>query len=104
MRRFSRILAGIALAVLAYVAMGGGFGAVARPLKMRGELIDIGGGRRIRLICEGPKGVGPTVLFEAGAFGFSADWGVVQERAVARGWRACSYDRAGMGISDPGPE
>ena len=44
------------------------------------------------------------MLFEAGAFGFSADWGVVQERAAARGWRACSYDRAGMGISDPGPE
>lgn len=104
MRRFSTFLAGIVLAVLAYVALGGVVVAVASPLKMRGELIDIGGGRRMHLICEGQKGAAPTVLFEAGAFGFSADWGVVQERAVARGWRTCSYDRAGLGLSDPGPE
>jgi pimeloyl-ACP methyl ester carboxylesterase len=104
MWRFSRIIAGITLAVLAYVALGGLFTAAASPLKMRGEMIDIGGGRRMHLICEGPKGSGPTVLFEAGAFGFSADWGVVQERSTARGWRTCSYDRAGLGLSDPGPE
>jgi pimeloyl-ACP methyl ester carboxylesterase len=109
MRLFSKILAGIVLAVLAYIALGGLITAAASPLKMRGEMIDIGGGRRMHLICEGPpkgspEGKGPTVLFEAGAFGFSADWGVVQERTVARGWRACSYDRAGLGLSDPGPE
>ena len=104
MRLISKIVAGIVLAVLTYVAIGGMFVAVASPLKMRGEMVDIGGGRRMHLICEGPKGAGPTVLFEAGAFGFSADWGVVQERTVARGWRACSYDRAGLGLSDPGPE
>ena len=58
----------------------------------------------MHLICEGPKGAGPTVLFEAGAFGFSADWGVVQEQLAAQGLRACAYDRAGMGLSDPGPQ
>jgi pimeloyl-ACP methyl ester carboxylesterase len=104
MRLISKIVAGIVLVVLAYIAIGGMFVAVASPLKMRGEMIDIGGGRRMHLICEGPKGGGPTVVFEAGAFGFSADWGVVQERAVARGWHTCSYDRAGLGVSDPGPE
>ena len=104
MHLISKIVAGIVLAVLAYIAIGGMFVAVASPLKMRGEMVDIGGGRRMHLICEGPKDASPTVLFEAGAFGFSADWGVVQERTMARGWRACSYDRAGMGISDPGPE
>ena len=103
MRRFSKIIAGITLAVLAYIALGGLLTAAASPLKMRGEMIDIGGGRRMHLICEGPKNAGPTVLFEAGAFGFSADWGVVQERTVARGWRTCSYDRAGLGLSDSGP-
>jgi pimeloyl-ACP methyl ester carboxylesterase len=104
MRLFPKIIAGIVLAVLAYIALGGLITAAASPLNMRGELIDIGGGRRMHLICEGAKGSGPTVLFEAGAFGFSADWGVVQERSTARGWRTCSYDRAGLGVSDPGPE
>ena len=90
MRLVSKIIAGITLAVLAYIAVGGMFVAAASPLTMRGELVDIGAGRRMHLICEGPKGAGPTVLFEAGAFGFSADWGVVQERSVKRGWRTCS--------------
>ncbi len=103
MRRISNVIAGTVLVVLAYIAVGGAMGAMAGPLKMRGEMIDVGGGRRMRLICEGPKSAAPTVLFEAGAFGFAADWGVVQEEAVAQGFRACAYDRAGMGLSDPGP-
>jgi pimeloyl-ACP methyl ester carboxylesterase len=103
MRLFSRFLAGFTLVLLAYVAIGGLIVALASPLAMRGKMVDIGG-RRMHLICEGPTGAGPTVLFEAGAFGFSADWGVVQDRTVARGWRACAYDRAGLGVSDPGPE
>ena len=103
MRLLTRIIAGAVLAVLAYVALGGVVVAAQGPLKMRGQMVDIGGGRRMHLVCEGPKGPGPTVLFEAGAFGFSADWGVVQEGAVALGLHACSYDRAGLGLSDPGP-
>ena len=98
-----KILAGMALAVLAYIVVGGVMTVLSGPLKMRGEMVDIGGGRRMHLICEGPRGPAPTVLFEAGAFGFSADWGAVQEKVVAKGYRACAYDRAGMGISDPGP-
>jgi pimeloyl-ACP methyl ester carboxylesterase len=89
------------LLLLAYFAWSGAW--TARPLKMRGEMVDIGGGRRLHLVCEGPRGPGPTVLFEAGAFGFSADWGVVQDKVAARGLHACSYDRAGLGLSDPGP-
>jgi pimeloyl-ACP methyl ester carboxylesterase len=58
----------------------------------------------MRLICEGPAaGTGPTILFEAGAFGFSADWGAVQESLTKSGQRSCAYDRAGLGQSDPGP-
>jgi pimeloyl-ACP methyl ester carboxylesterase len=76
---------------------------MAGPANMRGEMIDIGG-RRLHLIGEGPKGERPSVLLEAGAFGISADFGVVQERLAAQGWRALSYDRAGLGLSDPGPE
>ncbi len=71
----------------------------------RGRLIDIGG-RRLRLVAAGPEADAataqtPTVLLEAGAFGFSADWGVVQEKLAAAGLRSLAYDRAGLGRSDP---
>jgi pimeloyl-ACP methyl ester carboxylesterase len=66
-------------------------------------MVDIGG-RRLHIVCRGPEGDSPTILFEAGAFGFSADWGVVQERLAMHGVRSCAYDRAGMGRSDPGPK
>ena len=102
--RVGVVVAGTVLALLAYIGLGGAMTAMAGPLKMRGEMVDIGDGRRMHLICEGPKGAGPTILFEAGAFGFSADWGVVQQKVAAQGLRACAYDRAGMGLSDPGPE
>jgi pimeloyl-ACP methyl ester carboxylesterase len=44
------------------------------------------------------------VLLEAGAFGFSADWSVVQTRLADRGFASLAYDRAGLGLSDPGPD
>ena len=68
--------------------------------EIRGRMVDIGG-RRLRMVCEGPAGVGPTVVFEAGAFGTSADWAAVQEKVSPR-MRTCAYDRAGLGLSDPG--
>ncbi len=102
MRRILKILAGVTLAVLAYIAAGGALVAAASIQSHRGQLVDIGG-RRMRIVCEGPKTEAPTVLFEAGAFGFSADWGVVQDRVTALGLHSCAYDRAGLGLSDPGP-
>jgi pimeloyl-ACP methyl ester carboxylesterase len=69
----------------------------------RGALADIGG-RALRFVRQGPDVGGATVLCEAGAFGFSADWSVVQERLAAKGVRSVAYDRAGLGLSDPGPE
>lgn len=77
--------------------------AAAGPLTHRGQMIDIGG-RRLRIVCQGPAASPkPTVILEAGAFGFAADWGVVQERLAAEGVRSCAYDRAGLGFSDPSP-
>jgi pimeloyl-ACP methyl ester carboxylesterase len=100
----ARVLAGAVLAVLAYVAVGGAMSAVSGTPKPRGQLYDIGGGRRMHMLCAGPSGAGgPTALLEAGAFGFSADWGAVQDRLTANGIRSCAYDRAGLGFSDPGP-
>jgi pimeloyl-ACP methyl ester carboxylesterase len=40
------------------------------------------------------------VVLEAGASAFAIDWTLVQ-REIARTTRVCSYDRAGMGWSDP---
>jgi pimeloyl-ACP methyl ester carboxylesterase len=56
-------------------------------------------------VCEGQSNPSrPTVVFEAGAFGFSGDWANVQNDLTARGVRSCAYDRAGMGLSDPSAE
>ena len=69
----------------------------------RGTLFDIGG-RRLHYMRAGPEtSARPRVLLEAGAFGFSADWAVVQDRLAARGWASLAYDRAGLGLSDAGP-
>jgi pimeloyl-ACP methyl ester carboxylesterase len=65
-------------------------------------MVDIGG-RRLRAVPAGPEDASPLILLEHGAFGCAADWGVVQGRLAAKGLRSLSYDRAGMGLSEPGP-
>jgi pimeloyl-ACP methyl ester carboxylesterase len=62
--------------------------------------VDIGGGRRLNLYCIGTGT--PTVVFEAGGFDGAFTWALVQPAIAAR-TRACSYDRAGLGYSDPSP-
>ena len=64
-----------------------------------GQLVDIGG-YRLHLWCTGNGA--PAVILDTGLGGSSAGWGFVQPD-VARFTRVCSYDRAGMGYSDPGP-
>ena len=61
--------------------------------------VDIGG-RKLALHC---SGVGsPTVVFESPSGGAGWDWWAVQPRVAAK-TRACTYDRAGYGFSDPSP-
>jgi pimeloyl-ACP methyl ester carboxylesterase len=69
---------------------------------MRGDLVDIGG-RRLRVVRQGPPRGRPLIVCEHGAFGCAADWAVVQDGLAARGLRSLAYDRAGLGLSDPGP-
>jgi pimeloyl-ACP methyl ester carboxylesterase len=64
-----------------------------------GRLVDVGG-HRLHIWCTGAGA--PPVILEAGLGGSSVGWGVVQPE-VARFTQVCSYDRAGMGYSDPGP-
>lgn len=60
-------------------------------------MVDVGG-RRLNLFCMGSGS--PTVVFEAGSGRAEWDWFQVQPE-VAKRTRACVYDRAGMGFSDP---
>lgn len=62
-------------------------------------LVDIGG-RRLHVVCMGTGS--PTVVMETGLNSSSRTWRVVQP-AVAQVTRVCSYDRAGIGTSDPDP-
>jgi pimeloyl-ACP methyl ester carboxylesterase len=63
-----------------------------------GHLIDVGG-HRLHLHLEG---AGTPVLFEAGIGDCSLTWALVAPR-VASVATAVTYDRAGLGWSDPGP-
>lgn len=63
------------------------------------NLFDIGG-RRLALFCTGEGNV--TVVLESGLGGDHTSWDFVQP-GVAQFARVCSYDRAGVGISDPAP-
>ena len=69
------------------------------PYPPPGRLVDIGG-RKLHLLCSG-QGT-PTVILVAGGGAFAIDWALVQPK-VAGTTRVCSYDRAGLGWSDPGP-
>jgi pimeloyl-ACP methyl ester carboxylesterase len=64
-----------------------------------GNRVDIGD-RALFLTCTGTGS--PTVVLEAGSGNAADTWGSVQPE-VARLTRVCSYDRAGLGQSDPAP-
>lgn len=67
----------------------------ARP----GRLVAVQGAR-LNLYCMGSGS--PTVVFDSGWGDWAPVWMIVQPE-VAKWTRACSYDRAGAGFSDPGP-
>ena len=64
-----------------------------------GQLVDAGG-FRLNLYCMGSGS--PTVVFDSGWGDWAPAWSKVQPE-IAKWTRACSYDRAGAGFSDPGP-
>jgi pimeloyl-ACP methyl ester carboxylesterase len=70
----------------------------AREYPPPGELIDVGG-YRLHLDCAGQGS--PTVVIDAGAGNWSVAWTRVQDQ-LAGEIRICTFDRAGLGWSDPG--
>ncbi|MEO8742454.1 MAG: alpha/beta hydrolase [Lysobacteraceae bacterium] len=63
------------------------------------RLVEVEPARRLNLYCLG-KG-SPTVVFDSGITDETDVWALVQP-VIASHTRACSYDRAGSGYSDPG--
>ncbi|WP_291832779.1 alpha/beta hydrolase [Brevundimonas sp.] len=81
-------------------AASGGYVRPAAP----GRLVAIADGRRLHILCEG-EGGGPAVIFEAGLSQYTANTTLrAAQDAIAGFARVCTYDRAGMGWSDPAPE
>jgi pimeloyl-ACP methyl ester carboxylesterase len=105
MRRWTiRLLAGLCGLIVATALTGATYQWLATRKELAatpppGHLVDIGG-YRLHVWCTG--GGAPAVILDNGLGGSSAGWGFVQPD-VARFTRVCSYDRAGMGYSDPGP-
>lgn len=65
-----------------------------------GQMVDVGG-HCLHIVSLG-KG-DPTVVMEAGMSGWSTDWSLIQSE-IAKVTRVYTYDRAGYGWSDPGPQ
>lgn len=96
---------GAAAALVALALIGVTYQALATQADRRnfpplGTLLDVGG-HRLHIQCAGAGR--PTVVLETGALAMSALWGGVQPE-VAVHTRVCSYDRAGLGWSEPGPK
>jgi pimeloyl-ACP methyl ester carboxylesterase len=101
MRR-NRVLAA-AVTLLALLGSGAATQAIAAgfeggPELVKEHLIDIGQGRHRNLICVGTGS--PTVVFEQGTGSQIIHWGKVAG-PISSLTRACFYDRAGYGFSDP---
>ena len=101
--RSRRAVAYVCLALLIALPLGGliyeayADGIGAQRFAPPGMLVDIGG-RRLHLLCIGEGA--PTVFFEGSGFGNSASFAAARERIASR-TQVCSYDRSGMGWSDP---
>jgi pimeloyl-ACP methyl ester carboxylesterase len=87
------------IAVSTQQGVGGGSSPADMIYAQVGQLVDAGGSR-LNLYCMGSGS--PTVVFDSGWEDWAPAWSTVQPQ-IARWTRACSYDRAGAGFSDPGP-
>jgi pimeloyl-ACP methyl ester carboxylesterase len=98
-------LGGFVVLILLLATIGATYESIesSRDLRMNpppGLLVDVGG-HKMHLDCSGQAA--PTVLLESG---LSDDWLVWYrvQPAISKLTRVCSYDRAGLGFSDPRPE
>jgi pimeloyl-ACP methyl ester carboxylesterase len=103
-RLFARVLKGGGVALLVLLAAGFVYEEVGRRrdrerLPRIGRSVDVGG-RTLNIYCSGVGG--PTVVLDSGNGEPGYAWAHIQSE-IARFTRACWFDRAGEGWSDPGP-
>ena len=96
---------GFIVLVLLLAALGATYESIESSRNQRtsppaGRLVDVGG-HKMHLDCTG-QGV-PTVVLESGLWDDWVVWYKVQP-AISKLTQACSYDRAGLGFSDPRPD
>jgi pimeloyl-ACP methyl ester carboxylesterase len=72
---------------------------LAKQYPAPGQLVDVGG-YKMHINCMGQGSL--TVILAAGTADFSTTWAYVQPE-IAKLTRVCSYDRAGLGWSEPSP-
>ena len=72
--------------------------ADAKAYPPPGQLVDVGG-YRLHINCTGSGS--PTVVIVAGLGDWSTTWGGVVQPEVAKTTRVCTYDRSGLGWSEP---
>lgn len=78
-------------------------GANAPQIISLDKMIDLGG-YKLHIRCSGkPVNDSPTVVMEAGLNSSSETWSNIQPE-IAKLTRVCTYDKAGMGKSDPPPQ
>jgi pimeloyl-ACP methyl ester carboxylesterase len=95
-------LAGLVLLLAAAGSRSGEPKVVDDPVYLQAQrLVEIHPQIRLNLYCTGRGS--PTVIFDSGLGDSTKAWALVQP-VVAAETRACSYDRAGLGFSDPSPK
>ncbi len=101
-----RLVERLALSVVALgflaIALSSGMNAVLlheERASMPGRLVDVGG-HRMRIECTGSGS--PTLVLDAGLGNDGLIWSAVQP-TLSQTTQVCSYDRSGMGWSDPVP-
>ncbi len=88
-----------AIAVSGQLVSSGGSSPADILYAQPGQLVSVNG-FRLNLYCMGSGS--PTAVFDSGWGDWAPAWSKVQPE-IAKWTRACSYDRAGTGFSDPGP-
>jgi pimeloyl-ACP methyl ester carboxylesterase len=101
LRRISHAFSGLVLLIPLLAAFGAVYDSIEKRLNPPpGRLVDIGG-FKLHLDCTGEGAT--TVLLESGLGDDRLVWYKVQPM-ISKLTRVCSYDRAGLGFSDPDPE
>ena len=98
-------LGGLISVVLGLMLLGAWYESAAEAADVRaypapGQMVDVGG-YRLHINCVGTGT--PTVVIDAGLGDWSALWSSWVQPEAAKTTRVCTYDRAGMGWSEPGP-